>query len=346
MKAKDKKSTNMRAFVLTRYGGSDAMEFRNIPKPSPAPGEVLIRVYAAGLNPIDFKMRKGMMRLIHHYTLPIVAGNELSGIVIAKGPDVTRFTEGDRVIARVDKKKLGAFAEFAAVHESLVAKMPSSVEFTTAAGVPLAGLTALQTLRDELQVKNGQNIFISGGAGGVGSFAIQLAKQLGAHVATTASPQAEERMRKLGADIVVDYTREQFDQVLHGYDGALDLIGKDTLVKTFGIVKRGAKVVSIAGVPEAQTAKKDLKARPVLAMLFWLASWNVRRHARKYDVVYRYYFMHPSGNDLSELVTLIDQQKLEIVIDRIFPFEQIADAFAYLEQGHAKGKVIVQMVKQ
>ncbi|HEX6108451.1 MAG TPA: NADP-dependent oxidoreductase [Ktedonobacteraceae bacterium] len=338
---------NMRAFVLTRYGGPDAMELRHIPRPSPGPGEVLIHVYAAGLNPLDFKMREGgMLRVIYRYPLPIIAGSELSGVVVAKGSGVTRLAEGDRVFTRVDKKRLGAFAEFAVVREELVAKMPSSVDFTTAAGVPLAGLTALQALRDELRVTSGQNIFISGGSGGVGTFAIQLGKWLGAHIATTASARGEEMVRKLGADIVVDYTREHFDQVLREYDGALDLIGGDTLLKTFGVVKRDAKVVSIAGVPEPQTASKDLQAGPTLATLFWAASWSIRRQARKYGVAYRYLFMRPSGTDLSELATLIDQQKLEIVIDRIFPFAQIADAFAYLEQGHAKGKVVVQMVEQ
>ena len=336
---------NMRAFVLTRYGGPDAMELRDVPRPSPGPGEVLIQVYAAGLNPIDFKLREGMLRMIYRYRLPIIAGSELSGVVVAKGSGVTRLAEGDQVFTRVDKRVLGAFAEFAVVREELVAKMPSSVEFTAAAGVPLAGLTALQALRDELRVTSGQNIFISGGSGGVGTVAIQLGKWLGAHIATTASARGEELVRTLGADVVVDYTREHFDQVLREYDGALDLIGGDTLLKTFGVVKRGAQVVSIAGVPEPQTASKDLHAGPTRAMLFWAASWHIRRQARKHGVAYRYLFMRPSGTDLSELATLIDQQKLEIVIDRIFPFAHIADAFAYLEQGHAKGKVIVQMVE-
>lgn len=335
----------MRAFVLTRYGGPDAMELRDLPKPSPGPGEVLIQVYAAGLNPIDFKLRQGTMRVIHRYRLPIIAGSELSGVVVAKGSGVTRFAEGDRVFTRVEKQQLGAFAEFAAVREEMVAHMPTSVEFTTAAGVPLAGLTALQALRDELRVTSGQQIFIPGGAGGVGTFAIQLGKRLGARIATTASARGEALVRGLGADVMVDYTRESFNQVLRDYDGALDLIGGDTLVKTFGIVKRGATVVSIAGVPEPQTARQDLQAGPTLAALFWAASWRIRRKARKHGVAYRYFFMHPSGSDLAELAALIDQQQLQVMIDRIFPFARIADAFAYLEQGHAKGKVVVQMVE-
>jgi NADPH:quinone reductase-like Zn-dependent oxidoreductase len=335
----------MRAFVLTRYGGPDVMEFRHVPTPSAGPGDVLIQVYAAGLNPVDYKARQGAMRLIYRYRFPIIVGSELSGVVVATGPGVSRLAEGDRVFARVDKQRLGAFAEFVSAREELVAKMPTSVDFTTAAGVPLAGLTALQALRDELQVTSGQHIFISGGTGGVGSFALQIGRWLGAHLATTASACGEQMARKLGADIVVDYTRERFEDVLHDYDGAFDLIGGDTLLKTFGVVKRGAKVVSIAGVPEPRTASKDLQSGPVRAALFWVASWRVRREAGKYGVGYRYMFMHPSGADLSERAALIDQEKLEVVIDRVFPFARIADAFAYLERGHAKGKVVVQMVE-
>jgi len=337
---------NMRALTFTRYGGPYAMELRHVPVPTPGPGEVLIRVHAAGLNPIDYKMREGRLRAIYRYRLPIIAGNELAGVVADKGSGVMSLNEGDRVFTRVGKNTLGAFAEYAVVREDLIAKMPSTIDFTVAAGVPLAGLTALQTLRDELQVQRGEHIFISGGAGGVGSFAIQLATRFGAHVATTASARAEEKVRRLGADIVIDYTREHFDQILREYDGALDLIGGESLTKTFGVVRRGARVVSIAGVPEPQTAKQDLKAGPLLAMLFWAISWKIRRNAKKHNASYRYYLMHPSGVDLSELASLIDQGDLEVVVDRVFPFEQVADAFAYLEQGHAKGKVIVQMVNE
>ena len=203
----------MRAFVLTRYGGLDAFELRDVPKPSPGPKEVLIQVHAAGLNPIDYKMSEGGMRVIYRYQLPTVAGNELSGVVAATGAGVTSLAESDRVFARVDKRRLGAFAEFAVVRESLVAKMPTSIDFTTAAAVPLAGLTALQALRDELRVRAGQKIFVSGGSGGVGTFAIQLGKWLGAHIATTASARGADMVRKLGADVVVDYTREPFEHV-------------------------------------------------------------------------------------------------------------------------------------
>jgi len=334
---------NMRAFVLTRYGGPEVMELRDVPRPQPAAGEVLVRVQAVGLNPVDFKMRQGMMRVLWKYPLPMVAGNELSGIVESCGPGVTRFAAGDRIFARVDKRQLGAFAEYACIAESLVAHMPKSIDFATAAAVPLAGLTALQALRDQLQVSPGQRIFIPGGAGGVGTFALQLGRWLGAEVATTASSRGEALVRRLGAQVVVDYTREKFEDKLHDYDGALDLVGGDTLTRAFSVVKRGGRIVSVAGMPEPETARRDLDGSPRLVALFWLLSAGLRLRARKHGVQYRYLFMHPSGDDLAQLARLVDDKKLEVVVDRVFPFAQIADAFAHLETGRAKGKVVVRI---
>jgi alcohol dehydrogenase len=194
----------------------------------PGPHELLIRVHAAGLNPTDSNTRRGKLLLLFYYPLPVVMGKEFAGTVVARGPEATHFMEGERVFGRVAQNKMGAFAEYVAVHEDFVAKMPTSLDFETAAGMPLAGLTALQCLRDELVVKPGQRIFISGGAGGVGTFAIQIAKWLGAEVATTVSPRGEALAHSLGADLVIDYTRERFEDVLHNFEGALDLIGGST----------------------------------------------------------------------------------------------------------------------
>jgi len=283
------------------------------------------------------------MRLLNRLDLPLVAGSELAGVVEAAGPGVTRFAAGDRVFARVDKSKLGAFADYAAVNQGLVAKMPAGLDFVQAAGLPLTGLTALQALRDELGVARGDRLYISGGAGGVGTMAIPIAKRMGAEVATTASGSGEALVSRLGADRVIDYTREKVQDVLHDYDAAFDLIGDD-LAGTFAILKPGGKVVSIAGVPEPDTARQDLDAGPMVTALFWLASTKLRRQARQHHVSYRYMFMHPSGDDLAFLAQLADERALEVITDRIFPFDRIADAFAYLEQGRAHGKVIVQMV--
>ncbi|MFC1436715.1 NADP-dependent oxidoreductase [Streptacidiphilus sp. N1-10] len=333
----------MRAFVMTRYGDASAMEMRDVPEPTAGRGEVLIRVHAAGLNPIDYKVRQGAMRLVHRLDLPQVAGSELSGVVAAVGTGVTRFAVGDRVFARVDKKKLGAFAPYAVVHETLVGTMPQSLDFADAAGLPLAGLTALQALRDELAVTEGDRVFISGGAGGVGTLAIQLAVRMGAQVATTASPRGQELVRSLGATTVIDYRQQRFRDVLSDYDGALDLTGGRDLSDSFAILKRGARTVSVAGLPQPANARADFDAGPLVAAALWAAGARIRHRAGRSGVGYRFLFMHPSGADLDLLAGLVDQGELRTVTDRVFPFERIADAFAHLEQGHAKGKVVVRM---
>ncbi len=336
-------ATTMQAFVLTRYGGPDAAELREVPRPRAARGEVLVRVQAAGLNPVDYKTREGMLKVVQRYPLPAVMGNELSGVVEALGDGVTSFQPGDRVFARMPKGAMGGLAEYAVVPDKFLAKMPASTDFNTAAGVPLAGLTALQALRDELHVSRGSRIFIPGGAGGVGTFAIQLAKWLGAEVTTTASPRGRALVEELGADVVIDYTKERFEEHLRGMDGAFDLLGGETLLRSFGVVKPGGKVVSIAGMPEPETARKDLGRGLLLSTLFWFASYRIRAVARKHGVAYRYLFMHPDGAELAELAALIDARTVRPVIDRVFALKDVAEAFAYLESGRAKGKVVMEI---
>ena len=333
----------MKAFVFSKYGGPDVAELREVPKPNAAQGELLVRVEAAGLNPVDFKIREGKLKVVQGYSLPVIAGCEFAGTVEAVGSGVTGFAVGDRIYARVAKNKLGAFAEYTTVPAAFAAAMPRSVDFDVAAGVPLAGLTALQALRDELHVKPGSRIFIPGGAGGVGTFAIQIAKWMGAHVITTASPRGRALVERLGADEVIDYTTQDFEKIVKDVDGVFDLVGGDTLWKSFRVVKRGGTVVSIAGMPEPSTARKDLGRGLLLSALFWIASFRERAAARKQGATYRFLFMHPSGADLALMSRLIDDKTVEPVIDRMFPFAQIADAFAYLETGRAKGKVVVQM---
>jgi NADPH:quinone reductase-like Zn-dependent oxidoreductase len=331
----------MRAFVLSRYGGPECTALMEVPQPSPRAGELLVRVHVAGLNAVDFKTRAGALKIIYHYPLPIVMGNELSGGVEAIGPGVMRFAKGDRVFARVDKGKIGAFAEYAVVQEDHAARMLASLDFTAAATVSLAALTGLQALRDELHVSTGQRVFIPGGAGGVGTFAIQIAKHLGAYVATTASSRGEALVKRLGADVVIDYTRERFEQTLSGYDCAFDLLGGDTLARLWPLLKPGGNVVSIAGMPEPLSAQKDLGRGIGLAAMFWIASLTTRVRAARHGCTYRFLLMHPSGADLAYLASLIDAKKLEVVIDRVFPFAEAKEAMGYLETGHAKGKVVL-----
>jgi alcohol dehydrogenase len=333
----------MRAYVLKHYGGPDGSELMDVPAPAPGPRDILVQVRAAGLNPVDFKFRQGKLRAIVQPKLPFVLGNELAGEVIAVGHDVKRFRVGDRVFARVAKHRAGAFADQACVDEDHAAHMPASLDFPTAAAVPLAGLTALQALRDELGIKQGQRLFISGGAGGVGTFAIQIAKWLGAHVTTTASKRGEALVRSLGCDEVIDYTAQEISKVGRQFDAGLDLVGGESLRQMFEVVKPGASIVSIAALPEPQTAIRDLGGRRALAVLFWVISYGIRLRARRAGVGYRYLFMHPSGSDLAQLAELIDRGKLRVIIDKTYPFAQIAEALAYVERGHAKGKVVVAM---
>jgi NADPH:quinone reductase-like Zn-dependent oxidoreductase len=333
----------MRAYVLEHFGGPEGARLIDVPSPAPRPRDILVDVRAAGLNPVDFKFRQGKLRAILRPKLPFVLGNEFAGEVVAAGSDVTRFRVGDRVFARVAKDRAGAFAEQACVDEVHAAHMPRDLDFATAAAVPLAGLTALQALRDELGVKPGQNVFISGGAGGVGTFAIQIAKSLGAHVTTTASRRGEALVRSLGCDEVIDYTSQNVSNAGRRFDAGFDLIGGKTLEQMFEIMKPGTKVVSVAALPEPQTAIKDLAGGRALAAMFWIVSYGIRSRARRAGISYRYLFMHPSGSDLAQLAELIEQGKLKVTIDKTYPFANISDALAYLEGGRAKGKVVVTM---
>src|ERR1700730_3624452 len=333
----------MRAFVLSRYGGPEHTALTDVPQPSPRAGELLVSVHAAGLNPVDYKTRAGALRVIHGHPLPIVMGNELSGIIEAVGSGAMRFAKGDRVFARVDKDIMGAFADYALVGEDHAALMPASLDFPAAAAVPLAALTALQALRDELHLSAGHRVFIPGGAGGVGTFAIQIAKHLGAHVASTVSTRGEALVKRLGADVVIDYQRERFENKLSGYDCAFDLLGGDTLARLWSVLKPGGQVVSIAGIPEPVTARKDLGRGIGLAALFWVASLTTRLRAARHGLTYRYLFMHSSGADLAYLASLIDAKNLEVVIDRVFPFAEAKEAMAYLETGRSKGKVVLSL---
>lgn len=333
----------MLAYVLQRYGGPGGSQLIDVVAPKPAADEILVHVRAAGLNPVDYKFREGKLRAIHRPKLPFVLGNELAGEVIAIGSNVTRFGIGDHIFARPGKNRAGAFAERACVQEEHAAHMPPELDFATAAAVPLASLTALQALRDELNLQPGQHVLISGGAGGVGTFAIQIAKWLGAEVTTTASRRGGALVRSLGADHVIDYTTQDIASTQQRFDAGFDLIGGETLDKMLGVMEPGATIVSVAGTPEPKTALKDLDGRRLLAAIFWLISYKTRQKARQAHVRYRYLFMHPSGTDLTLLTQLIRQGVLKVAIDRTYPFTQIADALAYMESGHAKGKVVVTM---
>lgn len=332
----------MKAVLLTRYGGPSAVSLGEASKPVVGPRDVLVEVHAASVNPLDFKIRQGALRLIRRFRLPTVMGNDLAGTVVAKGSEVRRLKVGDKVFARVAKERLGALAEYAAVDESFCALKPQRLMMEEAAAVPLAALTAWQALHEELKILHGQKLLIPAGAGGVGTFAVQMARLAGVKVASTASGRGLDLVRSLGANLVVDYKNEVLKDRVEVLDAVFDTLGGKDLEQAFGLVRPGGAICSIAGIPEPQTARK-MQAGMVLRSAFWLASRSLRTRARRAGVSYSYLFMRPDGEQLQHIGQLIDQGSLRVVVDQVFPFSEALEALAYVESGRAKGKVVIKI---
>ncbi len=333
----------MKALVVERYGDKAGTHAGEMPDPQVGADDVLVRIRAASVNPLDLKLRDGDFKAILPYRLPLVLGNDLAGVVVQVGASVTRFTVGDEVYTRPDKDRIGTFAELIAVHQDDVAVKPATLTMEEAASLPLVALTAWQALVERAHVRPGHKVLIHAGAGGVGTIAIQLAKHLGAHVATTASTTKVDLVKELGADIVVDYRKQDFASVLDGYDVVLDTLGGDTLEKSLRVLKPGGTVVSVAGPPDAAFAR-ELGANAVLRLVMSALSFRTRRRAQRRGVTYSFLFMKASGDQLRELTSLVDAGKIRPVVDRVFPFDQTREAMEYVEKGRAKaGKVVVTM---
>jgi alcohol dehydrogenase len=332
----------MKAFVLTRYGRNEPVRAVEVPEPEMRSDDVLIQVHAASVNPVDFKIRNGELKPLLPYKLPLIMGSDLAGVVISAGPDVEAIKAGDEVYARVDKDRIGTFAEMAAVSEHAVAKKPRTLDMVHAASVPLVGLTAWQALVEKAQLQTGQTVLIHAGSGGVGTIAIQLAKHLGATVATTTSTVNVDWVKRLGADVVIDYTKDEFETMVRDYDVVLDTLGGEVLEKSLQVVRPGGKVISVAGPPEPDFAR-EYGLNWFLIQAIRALSFRIRRKAKRRKVSYSFLFMKPSGSQLRELGTLIDSGAIRPVVDRIFPFPSTPEALDYVEKGHAKGKVVVQM---
>lgn len=332
----------MRAFVINRYGGPEVLKAGELPEPAVGTHDVLIEVHAASVNPIDWKLRDGKARPILPLRFPIVLGCDLSGVVRRVGGAVTRFKEGDEVFVRLDQKRIGAFAEFAVASEDGVALKPKSIGHVEAASIPLVGLTAYQALVDDMQLQPGQSVLIHGGSGGVGAVAVQLAHWIGAKVIATAGKKNLDRVKALGADQVIDYANERFEDAVTDVDFVLDTQGGETLMRSFKAVKPGGLVVSISGMPDAEFARAWGMKRSWQA-LFGMLAFKIHRAAKKRGARYRYLFMQPNGEQLAKLGALIDEKRLAPHVDRVFPFEQTPEAIAYAESGAARGKVVVQV---
>ncbi|MDT0544431.1 MULTISPECIES: NADP-dependent oxidoreductase [Streptomyces] len=333
----------MKTFMVERYGDKAGVRAGELPDPQVGDDDVLVRIHAASVNPLDLKLRDGDFKAFLPYRLPLILGNDLAGVVVQAGSSVTRFEVGDEVYARPDKDRIGTFAELIAVHQDDVAIKPATLTMEEAASLPLVALTSWQALVERAQVQPGQKVLIHAGSGGVGTIAIQLAKQLGAHVATTASTAKIDLVKELGADVVVDYKHQAFETVLHGYDVVLDTLGGETLEKSLQVLKPGGKVIGIAGPPDPAFAR-ELGANAILRLAMSALSFKIRRRAKRRNVTYSFLFMKASGDQLRELTPLIEAGKIRPVVDRVFPFAETREAMEYVEKGHAKaGKVVVAM---
>ena len=333
----------MKALLLKRYGKANQFAFADIPRPTIKPNEILVQVHAAGLNPIDNKIPTGAFKPIIKLELPVVMGSDLAGVVVEVGSHVTRFKLGDAVFASIFDLGTGSLAEFAVVPESAAAIKPDNMDFVQAASIPMVALTTWQALKERAALKPGQKVFIPAGSGGIGSFAIQLAKHLGAKVATTTSTANIDLVERLGADEVIDYKKQEFENILQGYDVVLGTTMGDGVEKSLQILKPQGRVVSLVGPPDAAFARAR-GMNFLMKFVFGLLSSKIIRQAKKRDAEYSFLFMHPDGQQLGEISKLIEAGHIVSVIDKVFPFEQTKDALAYLEQGRAKGKVVVKMI--
>lgn len=336
------KAETMEALTFKRYGKSPDIGLVDVPRPTLKADELLVQVHAAGVNPVDNMIPTGMFKPVLHFQLPATLGSDLAGVVVEVGSGVTRFKPGDAVYASIFDLGTGSIAEFAVVPERAAALKPANLDFVQAASIPMVGLTSWQALKERLNLRAGQKLFIPAGAGGIGSFAIQLAKQIGARVGTTTSTGNLGLVRRLGADEVVDYKQQEFAQVLRGYDAVLGTLRGKEIEKSITILKPGGRIVSLVGPLDAAFAQAR-RLNFVLKFVFGLMSRKIMRLAKKQGVAYSFLFVRPDGAQLAEIGKLLEAERIQPVIDKVFPFEQAKEALDYLAQGHAKGKVVVRM---
>lgn len=332
----------MKAFIIDRYGKKEPMRLGEVPEPVLRDDEVLIQVHAAALNPLDSKIKSGEFKLMLPYRMPLVLGHDVAGIVTRIGPRVRQFKVGDEVYSRPSDLRIGTFAEFVAVNENDVAPKPGNITMEEAASLPLVSLTAWQALVERANLQAGQKIFIQAGSGGVGISAIQLAKQLGATVATTTSSANVDLVKSLGADTVIDYKNEDFEKVLRNYDVVLHSQDAGALEKSLRVLKPGGTLISISGPPDPAFAT-GIGASWLVRLVIRLLSAGVRRRAQCRSVKYSFLFMRANGQQLREIGRLVEAGAIRPVIDRSFAFESANEALAYVESGRSKGKVVLKV---
>lgn len=333
----------MRAALIKEYGPSDVLKIEDIPRPEPGPKDVLIEVHATSVNPVDWKIRSGKQRGAIRYKLPVVLGMDVSGVVVEVGSQVTQFKPGDEVYSSPTHKRQGTYAEYVCIEESAVALKPKNITHEEAASIPLVGLTAWEAIVTKGKLQPGQKVLIQAGAGGVGSFAIQLAKAMGGYVITTCSTRNVEKVKALGADQVVDYTQENFEDVLKDIDLVVEMLGHDVQFRSRQVLRRGGKISLLTASLPANTDKYG----PNLGLL--KTGWDLMTFKLGSSLLHgvsSYTIIRPcDGTALAKITDMIEEGTIRPVVDRVYPLEEISDAHQYSETGRAQGKIVVS-VKQ
>lgn len=331
----------MKAFIINKYT-KGPLQLTDVSVPFVGKNEVLIEVHSAGVNVLDSKIKTGEFKLMLPYKFPLILGHDVAGIITEVGKNVTKFKVGDAVYSRPSDYHIGTFAEYIAIDEKDVALKPKNISMQEAASLPLVALTAWQALVENTNLKKGQKVFIQAGSGGVGTVAIQLAKHLGATVATTASINSFELLKSLGADVLIDYKTQDFESILREYDIVLNSQDTKTLEKSLKVLKSGGNAVSISGPPTPEFAD-ELGLPWYLKMVLSLISFSIRKKAKKNHADYTFLFMRADGSQLEEITKLIEACIIKPIVDKVFPFEQTNNALEYVESGRAKGKVVIKI---
>ena len=332
----------MQSLMITKYGDlNTSLEIQEVPIPTIGPNQILIKTHAASFNPLDYKIVRGDFKAIRKIQFPRGIGRDVSGVIEKVGEKVQKLQIGDKVYSRIDENFVGTMAEYVISNATDVALMPSNLNYGEAASIPLAGLTVYQSLIDIAKLSSGENILIHAGSGGVGTIAIQLSKHLGANVTTTTSTNNVDMVKNLGADKVIDYTKQSFLDVNEKYDIVYDTLGGQHTVDSFKVLKENGRVVSIAGELDDITAEQ-LGLNKFIRFILSMKARKVKKAASRINASYRFYLMSPNGKQLNELAKLYEKESIKPVIDNIYTFEESIAAIDYLSKGRAKGKVVIE----
>jgi NADPH:quinone reductase-like Zn-dependent oxidoreductase len=333
----------MKAFIVKKYSKKEKLQLTQVAEPIAKENEVLVQIHAAGVNLLDSMIKQGEFKIFLPYKTPIINGHDMAGTVVKVGSGVKKFKIGDEVYSRVGDYRIGTFAEYIAVNVSDLSLKPKNLSMEEAGSIPLVGLTAWQALVEIANVKKGQKVFIQAGSGGVGTFAIQLAKHLEAYVATTTSTKNIDLVKSLGADLVIDYKTQEFSNLLKDYDVVLHSNReKIVLEQSLGVLKKGGQLISLVGPPTPEFAE-EIGLPWYLKLVTKLLSFSAKKKAKKLNTTFKFLFMRAEGNQLGEITKLIEAGIIKPVIDKVFPFEQTNEALSYVETGRSRGKVVIKV---